>query len=63
MIFTNNFERSSVPERSQESYRKNHDKSGRESTMNGQESAMITVIICHNYKRSGHKNNDYNGLN
>ena len=43
-IFIIHFERSSVPEKSQESYRKSHDSSGREPKINGQESAMFTVI-------------------
>ena len=61
-IFINHSERSSVPKRSQESYRKNRDSSGHESKMNGRKSAMATVITCHNCKRPGHKKKDYKEL-
>ena len=54
-IFINHSERSSVPKRSQESYRKSRDSSGREPRMNGREPAMATVITCHNCTRLGHK--------
>ena len=53
-IFVNHSERSSVPKTSQESYRKVRNNSGREPTMNDRESAMTTVITCHNSKRPGH---------
>ena len=43
-IFINHSKRSSVPKKSQASYRKSHDSSGREPTTNGQESGMFTVI-------------------
>ena len=61
-IFINHSERSSVPKKSQESYRKSCDISGREPTMSGRESAMVTIIIIHNCKRSGHKRKDCNQL-
>ena len=53
-IFINHSETSSVPTRSHESYRKGCD-SGCEPTMSGQESAMATVITCHNCKNPGHR--------
>ena len=62
-IFIIHLKRSSVPKRSQESYRKSCDSSGREPTMNGRESAIATVITCHNCKRLGHKKKDANRLN
>ena len=54
IIFLNHNERSSVPERGQESYRKGH--SGRESRMRGKgrESAMTTVLTYHTCKNTGH---------
>ena len=61
-IFINHLERSPVPKRNQESYCRSHDNSGRESTMNGQESGMATVITCHNCKGPRHKNKDCNRL-
>ena len=61
-IFINHSERSSVPKKSQESYRKSCDISGRETTMSGRESAMVTIIIIHNCKRPGHKRKDCNQL-
>ena len=61
-IFINYFERSSVPIRSQESYRKSRDSS-REPTMNGRESAMTIAITCHNCIRPGHKKKYCNQLN
>ena len=60
--FINHSERSSVLRRSQESYRKIRDISGREPTMNGQDSAMATVITRHNCKRPGHKKKDCSWL-
>ena len=61
-IFINHSERSSVPKKSQELYRKSRDISGREPTMNDRESAMVTTIIIHNCKRPGHKKKDCNPL-
>ena len=55
-IFINHSERSSVPRRGQEPYRKGRD-SGRETIMDGRKSVMATVITCHNCKRPGHKKN------
>ena len=60
--FINHSERSSVPKKCQESYRKSCDISGREPTLNGRESAMVTIIIIHNCKRPGHKRKDCNQL-
>ena len=57
-IFINHSERSSVPKRSRESYRKSRD-SGREPIMrdnNVRKSAM--TLTCHNYKTPGHKMKD-----
>ena len=62
VVCINHSERSSVPKMIQESYRERHD-SGRERTMNGRESAMATVITCHNCKTPGHKNQNCNHLN
>ena len=59
-IFINHSERSSVPKKSQESYRKSRDLSGREPTMSGRESAMVTIIIIHNCKRPRHNKKDCN---
>ena len=47
---------------SQGSYRKGRD-SIREPTINDRESAMATVITCHNCERPGQKNKDCNKLN
>ena len=58
IMFINHSERLSVSKRSQESYRKSRDNSGREATMNGRESAMATVITCYNCKRPGHEMKD-----
>ena len=60
-IFVNHSERSSVPKRSQASYRKVRN-SVREPTI-GRESAMATVITCQDYIRPGHKKKDCNRLN
>ena len=57
-IFINYSDRSSVPKRSQESYRKSRDNNGREATMNGRESAIATVLVRHKCKRPGHKMKD-----
>ena len=46
-IFIDHLERSAVPKRSQELYRKRRD-SGRDPTTNGLESAIATVITFHN---------------
>ena len=54
-IFINHSERSSVPKRIQQPYRKNRDNNGREPTMNGREAAMTTVITRHNCKNCGIK--------
>ena len=61
-IFINHSERSSVPTRSQEFYRRSRD-GGREPTTNCRESAILTVITCHDCEKSGHKNKDRNQLN
>ena len=56
-IFINLLERSSVPKRSKETYRKVW-TSGREPrTDNVRESAM--TLTCHNCKKPGHKQKDY----
>ena len=62
IIFINHSDRSSVPKRIQEPYRKSRDNSG-EPTMNGRESAMTTVFTCHNCKKREHKKKDCNRLN
>ena len=61
MLFINHSERSSVPKISQKLYCKVWNSS-RESTMNDRESAMATVITCHNRKREGHKKTNCNRL-
>ena len=54
-VLFNHSERSSVTNRSQKSYRKSRDNGGREAAMNGRESAITTVITCHDCKRPGHR--------
>ena len=49
-IFMYHPERSSVPKKSQDSYRKSRDISCREPIMNGRVSAMVTIITCHSCK-------------
>ena len=49
-LFINHSEKSPVPKRSQESYRKVR------GTVNGRESAM--TLTCHNCKKPGHKKKD-----
>ena len=63
MIFVNHSERSPVPKRSQESYRKEGRNSDCEPKMNGRESAMATAITSHNCKRPRHNKKDCNQLN
>ena len=62
-IYINHTEKSLVPKKSLQSYRKNRDNSGREPKMNCRKSAMATIITCHNYKWPGHKKKDCNRLN
>ena len=55
--FINHTERSSVPKRSQESYRQGRDDSGCKSTMrdSGRKSAMFAVLTHYNCKKPGHR--------
>ena len=59
-IFINHSERSSVPKRSQESYRKVWNSGREPRTDNVRESAM--TLTCHNCKKKGHKKKDYKEL-
>ena len=56
-VFINHSERSSVPKISQESSRESRDW-GRDPKMNSRESAMATIITCHNCKKPGHRKKD-----
>ena len=55
-VFINYSERSSIPKKSQELYRKVRNSGRQPRTNNARESAI--TLICHNYKKSGHKKKD-----
>ena len=57
-ICINHGKRSSIPKRSQESYRKSRDNSGREPKTNGRKSAMAAIITCHTCERPRDKKKD-----